>query len=196
MFRPSFFDEPAAAPPRRTLVIDIETEPATAVIFRTGNQFVNADQIVTSGGLYCFAAKWLDEPEMMFFSKWDDGEEVMARAAHRLFCEADELIHFNGVRFDEKHMNSAFLKIGLAPPSAYKSTDLWTVSKQFAFESGKLAYLSQILGLDGKLSHEGIGLWKKCMAGDREALDLMRRYNEQDVVLTEEVYHELTVWRP
>jgi hypothetical protein len=37
-------------------------------------------------------------------------------------------------------------------------------------------------------------LWKKCVAGDKEALEYMETYNKGDVILLEKVYLKLRPW--
>ena len=57
----------------RILTIDIETKPMTVYSWGLFNQFHSIDQIVDHGGLLCFAAKWMGDKEVLFYSEWDDG---------------------------------------------------------------------------------------------------------------------------
>jgi hypothetical protein len=73
--------------------------------------------------------------------------------------------------------------------------DLLRVAKtRFRFTSNKLDYITQYLGLPGKVKHSGHSLWVQCMAGDRQAWGMMRRYNKADVVITEQLYDRLRQW--
>ena len=45
-----------------------------------------------------------------------------------------------------------------------------------------------------KTSHEGMPLWIECMAKNPKAWKLMKKYNVNDVKLTEEVYEKLKGW--
>ena len=51
-----------------------------------------------------------------------------------------------------------------------------------------------MLGVEGKMKHEGANLWVKCYEGDKEALTTMVTYNEQDINVSEEVYVKLRPW--
>lgn len=154
-------------------------------------------QLLESGEVICFAAKWTDEEETQFFSTFHNGKEEMVQAAHKLLDEADAVIHFNGQRFDIPHLNREFVEAGMTPPSPYAQIDLLkVVKKQFRFPSNKLDYVSQALGLSGKVHHTGHQLWVDCMAGSYPAWELMKEYNIGDVVLTEQLYDKLLPWIP
>jgi DNA polymerase III epsilon subunit-like protein len=119
----------------------------------------------------------------------------MVNRIWQLLDEADVVLHYNGARFDIPHLNREFVQVGLLPPSPYKQIDLLTTAKkEFRFPSNKLAYVSEALGLEGKVRHEGFNLWIKCMAGDEEAWENMREYNIRDVVLLEQLYEKLRPW--
>jgi hypothetical protein len=183
--------------PMRVLLIDIETSPISAYVWGLTNQFISIGQIIEPTRMLCFAAKWLGDKGTMFWSEHADGREAMVEAAHRLYDEADVVMHFNGKSFDSKHLNREFLTAGMAPPSPYKQVDLLLAArKNFRFPSNKLAYLSEALGLEGKTAHEGFSLWPKCMAGDAKAWKKMEKYNRRDVELLEELYEKLLPWVP
>ena len=179
----------------RILTIDIETRPMLVYSWGLFNQFHSIDQIVDHGGLLCFAAKWAGEKDVMFFSEWDDGMDAMVAAAHRLLSEADVIVSYNGDRFDVKKLNNEFVLAGMAPPRPFKSIDLIKSNKtRFDLPSRKLDYLVQRLGVGRKTPHTGFQLWIDCMAREPKALALMRKYNEQDVKVTERAYFRLLPW--
>lgn len=183
----------------RLLYIDIETTPNLAHVWGMWKQNVGLPQLLEASEVLCFAAKWHGELTRFFAP---DGADAMARGrmireAHALLDAADVVVHYNGERFDVPHLNREFLLAGLTPPSPYKQVDLLkAVKKTFRFPSNKLAYVSKVLGLEGKVGHEGHELWVKCMAGDPEAWETMRRYNVQDVDLLEDLYGKLRPWIP
>lgn len=131
----------------------------------------------------------------MFFSNFHHGKKLMVKTAHTLLDQADAVIHFNGQRFDVPHLNREFIEMELSPPSPYSQIDLLkVVKKNFRFPSNKLDYVTKKLGLDHKVSHSGHQLWVKCMAGDFQAWEEMKKYNVQDVVITEQLYDRLLPW--
>jgi hypothetical protein len=72
--------------------------------------------------------------------------------------------------------------------------DLLNVVKQARFPSNKLDAIAGELGIAGKVKHEGHVLWIKCLLGDPKAWRDMKRYNVQDVRVTEVVYSKLLPW--
>lgn len=179
----------------KILAVDIETKPHLVYVWDLWNQNVGLNQIVKPGGMMCWAAKWLGEDHIEFRSEHHDGHSRMVKRAWKLLNEADAVLHFNGKRFDVPHIQREFAELGLGPTSPFQQIDLWKVAKaQFKFPSNKLAYISPRLGLEDKVKHEGFGLWTRCMAGDRDAWASMRDYNEQDVLLLEQLYERLLPW--
>lgn len=179
----------------KTLMIDIETSPNLVYTWGLWNQNIGLNQIVEPTRMLCFVAKWLGDPEIMFFSEQSHGRFGMAQAARQLLDEADVVVHFYGSRFDIPHLNRELLEHGLTPPRPFKQIDLKNaVAKRFKFPSNKLQFVSQALGLTGKEETGGFELWKGCMAGDPDAWATMQKYNERDVTLLEEVYESLLPW--
>lgn len=179
----------------KILSVDIETSPVVAHAWGLWKQNIAINQIIERPRTICFGAKFLDERKVHWYSEHDHGADVMMHAAHSLLGEADVVMHFNGDRFDLPRLNTEFLLTGLTPPAPYKSIDLLKVVRQnFQFPSNKLAYVSEQLGLTGKVKHEGHELWIKCLAGDPKAWAKMKKYNIQDVRLLEELYEKLKPW--
>jgi DNA polymerase elongation subunit (family B) len=179
----------------KILTLDLETSPSVAHVWGLFDQTVSLSQLQESTQVLCFAAKWLDSPKIEFASVFHDGKQKMLELAHKLLCEADAVISYNGVGFDIPHLRREFLLAGLPPPSPFADIDLLKTTKsRFRFVSNKLEYVSRKLGLPGKTQHSGHELWVKCLAGDKKAWALMRKYNENDVVLTEQVYKKLLPW--
>lgn len=181
----------------RILSIDIETSPNLAHVWSLWNTNVGLSQLLESTEMMCFAAKWLGESPVKFYSQHQHGKTVMLEAAYDLLDQADVVMHYNGKRFDVPHMNREFVTVGWTPPSPFKQIDLYQVVKQrFKLPSNKLDYVARMLGLTGKVKHEGHELWIKCMAGDAAAWKRMEKYNKQDVLLLEQVYVAVRPWIP
>ena len=119
----------------------------------------------------------------------------MLEGMHKLMDEADVLVHYNGQKFDCRHLNAEFFDLKMDPPSPYKHLDLLkTTRQQFYYPSNKLDYVSQRHGIGHKIRHSGMQLWVDCMAGDDAAWQKMKRYNIQDVKLTEKYYKLILPW--
>lgn len=180
----------------RILALDIELSPNLAHVWSLWNVNVGLPQLIESAEMICFAAKWLGEEEVEFWSL-NDGKTEMVSRAHELLDQADVVLHYNGRKFDIPHLNREFLLAGLAPPSPYQQIDLYAaVRKRFRFPSNKLQYVATALGLEGKQETGGHELWIKCMAGDADAWAVMAAYNIQDVLLLEQLHGRLLPWLP
>jgi len=174
----------------RVLTLDIETAPQVAHVWGLWQQNVGLPQLLESGYVMCFAAKWEDEDKVRFHK----GISV-PKAAHRLLDQADVVVHYNGTKFDIPHLQTEMARAEMTPPSPFTQVDLCNVVKaKFRFPSNKLEYVAaQLLG-DHKAPTGGHLTWVQCMAGDRAAWARMETYNVQDVLLTERLYHRLKPW--
>lgn len=180
----------------RILTVDIETAPNTAHVWALWDQNVGLPQLLESGYVLCFAAKWYDDPTIMFYSLHKDGKEAMLQAAYDLVCEADVVVHFNGKKFDMPHFNSEWVRLGWTPPSPYAEVDLCQIVKRtFRFPSNKLDYCAgELLGQKKVKNVDGHELWIACMAGNDAAWKQMEKYNRMDVELTERLYDRIRPW--
>jgi len=176
----------------KLLTIDIETRPIEGYLWGLWRQNVAINQIKHPGALLCFAAKFHDERQVHFHSEWEDGSKGMARKLYDLFNQADAIAGWNSDKFDIRWINAQFLEHGMGKPSAYAKVDLMrSVRRQVALPSYKLDYVAQWLGVGKKVNTGGFELWRDVMGGDGKARGLMRKYNINDVRLTEAVYNKL-----
>ena len=177
------------------MTLDIETRPNLAYVWGLWEQNVGLNQIEDVCSVICWAAKWYGDKKVLFASDHHDGHEAMVLGVYELMCEADAIVTFNGRSFDIPHLHREFLLAGFGPPAPHKDIDLYlTAKRRFRFESNKLEHVATQLGLGAKAQTGGFELWKRCMAGDEQAWDTMRRYNRQDVRLTEKLYERLLPW--
>jgi hypothetical protein len=135
---------------------------------------------------------WEGEREVQFN---ESTHKDWLKDIHALLEEADAVVHYNGTKFDMPILNREFVLAGLPPPSHYHQIDLLkTVRRQFKFESNKLDYICQRLGLGGKVKHKGMSLWFGCMEGDKTSKRTMEKYNKRDVKLLRKLYKHLLPW--
>jgi len=179
----------------KILLLDIETAPNLVHVWGLWQQNVAINQIIDSGYVMCWAAKWYGEDEVFFDSIHKSSHKGMIGRIHKMIDKADAVVHYNGSKFDMPTLNKEFLLLNLNPPSPYKQIDLLqTARSQFKFPSNKLDYIAKTLGLGQKVKHIGHELWIQCMAKNKEAWAMMEEYNKQDVVLLEKVYEKLRGW--
>lgn len=180
----------------KILILDIETAPNRAYVWRLWKQNVYLDQIISNWFILTWAAKWVNN-DTIYSEKLNEEEiylEDDKRIMKKLWTmldDADIMIAHNGNSFDIPKINSRFLINQLPPPSSYKQIDTKIIAKkQFGFESNKLDHLANQLGIEGKCDTD-FTLWSKCMNGDQEAMEYMEFYNRKDVTILEKVYFKL-----
>jgi len=183
--------EPKASP--KILLLDIETAPIRAFVWRLWKQNVYLDQIISDWFMLTWAAKWLLEggvisnkvtPEEV---RLEDDYRIVENLWH-LLNQADIVIAHNGEQFDIPKIKARFIIHGLPPTTFYQQVDTKKVaSKEFGFSSNKLEALARTFGLEGKQQTD-FTLWSACLDGNIDALAYMELYNKQDVLLLEEVY--------
>jgi hypothetical protein len=183
-------------PKAKILVLDIETSPIKAFVWRLWKQNVPIDAIIADWFILTWACKWIGEDEV--FSGKVTGEEALreddkriAQELWKYLDEADVVVAHHGDVFDLPKIRSRFLVHNLMPPSPYKQIDTKKIaSKEFGFSSNKLEALARLLGHEGK-SDTDLQLWIDCVSGNDRALLEMEEYNIQDIYVLENVYFSL-----
>lgn len=191
---------PGTAP--RVLLFDIETAPILGYVWRLWDQNVALNQIHSDWYVLAWAAKWLDDDEVLYmdqrFADNIEDDKAILKVIWKLLDKADVVITHNGKAFDQKKLNARFILQGMKPPSSFRHIDTKLLAKKhFAFTSNRLEYLSDKLCKTKKLKHSkypGFELWKACLAGDVKAWAEMEAYNKQDVLALEELYRKLSPW--
>lgn len=177
----------------KILLLDIETAPNSAYVWRFWKQDIYLDQIISTWFMLTWSAKWLLEPEV--FSQRLTREEVLAEDDGRimetlwhLLNQADIVIAHNGEKFDIPRIKTRFILHGLPPTTFYQQVDtLKAAKREFNFPSNKLEGLARFFGIDCKFE-TNFNLWPSCLKGNEDSLKYMEEYNRQDVKVLEEVY--------
>ena len=173
----------------KVLILDIETRPATAFIWRAyGEQHIGVEQIIDPGGTICIGAKWLGDKEIFLFSDWEHGHKEMISSIYAMMSEADAVITYNGDKFDLPKLQGDFLLEGFKMPPPITSIDVVKTVRKFGFFVNRLAFIGPYLKVGAKIKHEGFELWVKVMNGEVKAQNKMAKYCKQDVLLLEELY--------
>lgn len=173
------------------LLLDIETRPTLAYVWKLFDENISVDQIVEPTAMICWAGKWYGKKGITFMSEWKDGKENMVAGLHAMLSEADAVITYNGDRFDLPKITGEFVVLGLGPVPPIPSIDLFKTVKKLGYASGKLAFVAPLLGIGDKVKHEGFRLWKQVLDGDEKARAKMERYNKQDTILLAKLYSTL-----
>lgn len=178
----------------KVLCWDVETSPLTVTTWQLWKPVLGHDNIVLESGLICGAWKWLGSPlvEAVTINPTEPrNDRPVVEKLHEVLSEADVIVAHNGDKFDLKKFRARAVFHGLPPiPPVHQVDTLKVARKYFGFNSNRLDYLGQFLGL-GRKKHTSYGMWLDIMNGDAGALEKMVRYNKQDVLLLEKVYKRL-----
>jgi len=175
----------------KRLFFDIETSPNIGYFWRTGyNLTITPDSIIDERKIICISYKWENEDKIHTLT-WDKDlcDKQMLIDFIQIANQADEMIAHNGDRFDIKWIRTRciFHRVPMFP--SYKTLDTLKKAKHgFNFNSNKLDYIAQFLGVGAKVKHSGFDMWKQVMKGNKEALKEMSVYCEGDIIVLEDVY--------
>lgn len=181
----------------KVLTYDVETRPAVLASFDLYRPHRHGiESIIEPGGVMSWAAKWYGRNRVLFGSDFHDRDhETQIRRLWDLLDEADIVVGYNTISFDNRRVAGEFWRLGLPQPSPWVDVDLYRIlRRKIDLDSLKLDYVAGAAGLGHKMKHEGLPLWLACMRGDPRAWERMKRYNVRDVRLTEDVLDHARPW--
>lgn len=186
----------------KILILDIETAPETAYIWKRFKETIGQTQIKEPGYVLCIAWAWMgEEPQTIGLyggRSWVRGDrrddKAVIKKAHELLSEADIVVGHNIRSFDIATLNARFLYYGLPPPAPFKICDtLEVLKKKFRLPSNSLESASHYFGIEAK-EKQPFTLWRDCMNGVTEAWDRLLTYCAHDVTVVEQLYVKLIPW--
>jgi len=180
---------------RKRLFFDIETSFNIGIFWRSGyNLNIQPDDIIKERAIICVSWKWEGKEDVHTLT-WNNKQcdKQLLKDFVKILDSADEIIAHNGDRFDIKWLRTRCLFHNIKMFPTYQSLDTLKFAKSyFMFNSNKLDYIAQFLGVGKKTEHEGLSLWKKIVFDkDPIAMAKMTEYCENDVVILEKVYRRL-----
>jgi hypothetical protein len=188
----------------KVLILDIETSPVEAYVWGLYDQNVGLEQIKSEWSVLAFCAKWLGEKGLIYEDTSGRGEKKV-RDDHALLANlwdllntADIVVAQNGIKFDIKKINARLIMHGYPPYAPIRVVDTLVAARRiFGFTSNKLAWTSKYLTDAPKSDHRkfpGFELWIECLKDNPAAWAEMKKYNQRDVVATEQLYFRLRPW--
>lgn len=176
---------------RRRLFFDIETSPNIGLFWEAGyKKNITTDNIIRERAIICICYKWEDEKEV-YALQWDakQNDKRMLQQFIEVANMANELVGHNGDKFDLAWIRTRCLFHGIDMFPTYQTIDTLKVARsKFRFQSNRLNYIAEFLGLGGKIKTE-FNLWKDILLNkDKVAMEKMIKYCKKDVSLLEEVY--------
>lgn len=177
----------------KRLYFDLEVSPNIMFSWSAGYKLnLPFENIIQERAIICICYKWEHENKVHSL-EWKKGDDKkLLQDFIKIMNEADECIAHNGDKFDIKWLKTRCLYHKISTFPSYNSVDTLKLAKSnFRFNSNKLDYIGQFLGL-GKKKSTGFGLWKDIvLLNDNKAMSKMISYCKQDVNLLAKVYKEL-----
>ncbi len=182
----------------KKLFFDIETSYNEIADFSCGwNKSITHNQILKERAVICICYKWHTEDEVHYLT-WDKNQcdKQMLIDFTKIIEQADEVIGHNSDKFDIKWLRTRCLYHRLHFPSKFRSLDtLLKARGSFNFNSNRLDYIGQFLGVGQKQDTGGLQLWiDVCKHKDLDALSKMVDYCINDVILLQDVYNEFNAY--
>jgi DNA polymerase elongation subunit (family B) len=180
----------------RRMYVDLETSPNVILAFQIGYKLsIGHHQIVKERGIISICWKWEGESEVHALT-WDakQCDKSMLEKFVKELDEADEVVGHYIDGFDMPWLKTRMMFHRIPNAGKYKTVDTKAWTRPLFLNSNKLDYIAQFLGFGNKIKTD-FSLWKEiCLNNCPKALAEMVRYNKQDVVLLEKVYHELAFY--
>ena len=173
-------------------ILYLDIEVSKSMVFSYGlsvpSGYINPDDLYKDFYIISWAASyvgkdnvWSDCVTTKEAKKWSD-KRILPRL-RELMDSADILAGHNIDKFDLRKLNARFLLNGLEPITGKKTLDTLKIARsKFAFESNRLDYISQKLGLRPKDDIRNSDWLKIVTTGDEKTLKKVLKYNKGDVV--------------
>jgi len=179
---------------RRRLFFDCETSPNIGLFWEAGfKKNITTENIIKERAIICICYKWEDEKEV-YSLQWDSkqNDKTMLTKFILVANKANELVGHNGDKFDLAWIRTRCLFHHIDMFPTYTTIDTLKVARsKFKFQSNRLNYIAEFLGLGGKIKTE-YNLWKDILLkNDKIAMEKMIKYCKKDVTLLEQVFKAL-----
>lgn len=183
----------------KILILDIETSPNVAYVWRFFKENVSAKQVLEHSHIMSFACKYLDDDKIFYAENRTNSDKDIIVQLNEVLDEAEMVVAHNGAKFDIPSIRGRALVHGIRPHSPVKIIDTCQIARrEFNFPSNSLEYLTGILNCNvkkgGHKKFPGFELWLECLKQNEEAWDELREYNILDVIALEEVYLKMRPW--
>jgi uncharacterized protein YprB with RNaseH-like and TPR domain len=183
----------------KRLFFDIETSPNLVFSWNVGYDIrIDHGNIIKERAIICICYKYEGDSKVHSLT-WDNGDDKeMLKKFASIIDQADEVIGHNSDKFDIKWVRTRCIYHDIQMNHMIKSIDTLKESRgKFKFNSNKLDYIGQYLGVGKKIDTGGFDLWKAIVLdNDSKAMKKMVEYCKQDVVLLEKVFNKLNPYIP
>jgi uncharacterized protein YprB with RNaseH-like and TPR domain len=179
---------------RKRLFFDIETSPNIGLFWEAGyKKNIDYSNIIQERAIICICYKWEDDKDV-YSLQWDSkqNDKAMLLKFVEVANTASELVGHNGDKFDLAWIRTRCLFHGIQMFPTYTTIDTLKIARsKFKFNSNRLNYIADFLGLGQKIKTE-FNLWKDILLHkDKDAMEAMIKYCKKDVILLEKVFKHL-----
>ena len=178
--------------------LDVETSATISAHFTRFKAFISPEAVIQEP--YLLTCAWKNNRgdsgahSIHHYPLWEQDHTNDLMLVEQMWDVLDQsdIIVAHNASFDENWFNNRFAAHGMHPPSTYKVIcTLKALKKYFKLPSNSLDASTRYFELEQKRSHEGIGLWLRCMQGDVDALESMLEYNLGDIPTLEQLYYKI-----
>lgn len=183
----------------RVLFYDLETSHNVVAAFQLWEKHgsgIPFENILEERHIICAAWKWLGERTVHVAATYNGNDKKVVETLSAAIQATDVIVGHNADEFDAKYLATRLLVHGCPPAAPVQSIDTLKVARRkFLFNSNRLDYLGQFLGVGRKMQTPR-GLWLKVLKHDHKAIDQMVSYCKGDVRLLERIYLKLRPYMP
>lgn len=177
----------------KRLFYDIEVSPNICFTWNVGRKIsIDYNSIIQERAIICVCYKYEGEKQVHELH-WNNGDdkELLIKFA-QILNNCDESIGHNSDNFDAKWIRTRCLKYGIPLDHDLNGIDTLKLSRKgFRFNSNRLDYIAQYLGIPGKIKTE-FNLWKDITLFNKvSALNKMITYCKHDVITLERIFQKL-----
>jgi DNA polymerase elongation subunit (family B) len=185
----------------KILVWDIETSQSIFKAWWTGKQYLGTRNMIKEPQILTVAYKYLGEDKIYNITWENKSDESLVKKFIKIYNDADIVIGVNSINFDSRWLNARAAKYGLEINTFVKSFDIQKEAKRvFRIPGYSMSFMCEYFGVPTqKYKHSGITMWdmientnnEYSKAESKEAMQEMVKYNEIDVLATEDLYYRL-----
>lgn len=144
------------------------------------------------GRIVCISSKFTHEKKIhTVFTRFYRGEKKMLEEFEKRWEQSDVIITVNGKLFDQPFINARRMHHGMLPLVPKMHIDLRWVATKLRFRGASLDGMAKDLRLKNQKYECSAWQWVLAAEGDLPCIKDIIKHCEQDIRMTEELYHRL-----
>jgi len=182
---------------KKRVFVDIETSLSIGWFWRTGKQYVGANQVIDGQHTKVISVHWSwegeDEVHHVHWGLDKQCDKKPIKKIIEILEKADEVVGHNFDRFDLKWIRTRAAKHGLFMSPYHKIVDTYKhIRNNFNLQSYSLKYCCNYFDVEAKEDSGGVDTWLKLqLQKDREAFEHLLYYGDCDIISTKALYYKI-----